>query len=178
MSSGLRTLNDHPASAKLIKDRLQEIDPRLGVCLVPDRDAPGGCWWAITYWWDENDPRRASIRDGSLPVDHAFDVIVYLPKDCSVDEAYGYLVSRFKAWSGSRDDIRKMLDRVHHYNRQVREATLAPVRELAEELTEANAPTLFADRGKTTVRSTQRGHRSGKDERDYRDFLRDTGLGV
>ena len=174
--SGLRTLQDVPASAKLIKDRLAEIDPRLGVCLVPDRDAPKGARWAVTYWWHENDPRRASIRDGSLPVDHAFDVIVFLPADCSVDEAYGYVVSRFKAWAGSRDDIRKLLDRVHLYNAKVRENVLAPVKELAEELFEANAPTLFADRGKSTVRSHATRQGTGKDERDYRDFLRDSGL--
>lgn len=176
--SGLRTLQDVPASAKLIKDRLAEIDPRLGVCIVPDRDAPQGAWWAVTYWWSENDPRRASIRDGSLPLDHAFDILVFLPHDCSVDEAYGYIVSRFKAWSGSRDDVRKLLDRVHLYNRKAREQTLAPVKELADELLEANAPTLFADRGKTTFRSTRTKSRSGTDERNYRDFLRDTGLGA
>lgn len=176
--SGLRTLQDVPASAKLIKDRLAEIDPRLGVCLMPDTDAPGGAWWAITYWWSENDPRRAAIRDGSLPLDHAFDVLVFLPSDCSVDEAYGYIVSRFKQWSGSRDDVRKLLDRVHLYNRQAREQALAPVTELADELLDANAPTLFADRGKGSVRSSSRAPRSGKDERDYHDFLRDTGLGA
>lgn len=176
--SGLRTLQDYPASAKLIKDRLQEIDPRLGVCLVPDSDAPGGCWWAITYWWADDDPRRAWIRAGTHQLDEAFDVLVWLPKDCSVDEAYGYITSRFKAWSGSRDDIRKLLDRVHMYNHQAREQALAPVRELADELLEANAPTLFADRGKGSIRVRSRTPRTGKDERDYRDFLRDTGMGA
>lgn len=130
-----------------MEERLHEIDSRLGLHW---QAATGN--WAIIYKWADNDPRMARVRAGKLNPTQAFDLLTVLPKDCSPDQAYGYIVRTFKAWSGSREDVHKLLDRVHLYNKKRREDILREATDLAEELIKTNAPTLFSAIGKSSTR--------------------------
>lgn len=169
----LVTAQGVPTAAKAIKDRLVEIHPQLGLCLMPWPDPPFERW-AVTYWWDDSDPRRAGVRDGSLAPDRAFDILLILPEDCPPDQAYGYLVNSLKAWSGSRADIAKLLDRVHHYNAKARQAAVQETVDLAEELLTANAKTLFREE-KGHIPSTRRPDRKAQaaDRKRVEEYLRD-----
>jgi hypothetical protein len=130
-----------------MEERLHEIDPDLGVVWLPLVKR-----WAITLVWPRHDTRRELVRRGQLGDGAAFDIVAYLPEDCSADEAYGYIVRSFKAWAGSRDDVHKLLDRVHAYNKKQQREALRETEELADELIATNAPTLFRGEGKTATR--------------------------
>lgn len=117
--------------------RLHEIDGGLGLHFFT-----GINLWGVTLKWPPNDPRREMVRRGELG-DDQFDTIAYLPAGCTPDDAYGYIVNNFKAWSGTKDEVKRLLDRVHMYNKQVKADALKPTLDYADELLEANASTLF-----------------------------------
>ncbi len=139
--------------------RLQQVNPRLGLTWS---EGWGGRTWALTMAWAENDPRRARIQAGTLSPDEAYDLLAFLPADCNVDQAYGYLVNAFRA--SSEEGTRKLLDRVHEYNRNTlaghQEAALADALNYVEVrghkfgvhhegTPKVYAPTTPAKRGKT-----------------------------
>lgn len=162
-----------PAGAKLIKDRLAEIDPRLGVLLLPNPEEKGKPWWAITEWWSENDSRRLRIRSGELAPDEAFDILCFLPNDCSVEEAYGYVVRTFKQLQGSASErAQVLLDRVHLYNKDASAAAIASTKELADELFDMNDP---SQRRVYMNESSARSVKPERDRKDLRAYLTDTG---
>ena len=134
-----------PLPPQDIVQRLQEIDPDLGMKFLP------GPQWAITLRWSQEDPRRVLVRKGDVAIDQAHDVWAVLPADCSPEQAYGYVIGCFKQAKGSGSErAAKLLDRVHMYNKQVQGEARRPVEEYAQELLEANASTLFRNEGKTT----------------------------
>jgi len=108
-------INGTPVAPLEIVTRLQQINPRLGLKFA-QLWGQESSWWAITMRWAENDPRRAYIQRGELPEDEDHDIFGWLPLDCSVDDAYGYIVSSFR--KGGKQETRDLLDRVHEYNRQ------------------------------------------------------------
>lgn len=135
-----RSTGEFPASAWLIKERLQEIDSRLGIVILPS-DERGKPFWALTYWWHPDDPRRQWIREGNYDPASAFDILCFLPKDCTADEAYGYVVKGFKRLSGNaKEDARRLLERVHLYNHKQQQAALEETKEIADELLKVNDP--------------------------------------
>lgn len=162
-----------PAAAKHIKDRLAEIDPALGLAIMSWPEPPFERW-AVTLHWPAQDPRRVAVREGTLAPDKAFDVLLVLPVDCPPEQAYGYLTNALKAWSGSKAEVGRLLDRVHHYNAAQQQRILAPTTELAEELIQANARTLFRKES-GHVASTQRPTRTGKalDRKRAAEYMRD-----
>lgn len=159
----LVTAGGIPTVAKHIKDRLHEIDPRLGLAIV---NGVSGERWCVTYWWGENDPRWEQVLEGRTRPEQAFDPLVYLPADCPPEQAYGYLVNNLKAWSGSRADIKALLDRVHHFNAKAKETALQETRELAEELLTTNAKTLLSGPKRTSSKRS-------KDHKRAKEFARD-----
>jgi len=151
-----------------IVDRLHEIDPKLGVLFGTQSQR-----WHLTYDWPDTDPRWQFVQNGSVPRAKAFDILCQLPEDCSADEAYGYLVATFKRL-GDKDDIKRMLDRVHMYNKQREDELLRPHRELANELIETNARTLFREEGKHIPRTKPPRGNKNLDQKKLRDYLHDT----
>ncbi len=97
-----------------IVERLQQIHPALGLKMVPccGRDP----YWALTWDWPENDPRRARVRDGLLAPDKAWDMLSMLPMGCSAGEAYGYAINAFRR--SSDQGIRDLLNDVEKFNQE------------------------------------------------------------
>lgn len=137
--------------------RLKQIDPRMGIRFVAYGGALGDTinYWAITMDWRDTDPRRKMILEGMIPASAAIDIVCQLPLDCSVDSAYGFVVSGFKAMND--DDAKHLLTRVTEFNRNHTEKQKEALIEEAVEVIKVNAPTLFADQGKTTTRVYQKG---------------------
>lgn len=158
--------------AKELKDRLANIDDRLGLGIARNALGDGRTLWAVTYKWGANDKRRAEVRAGNVDPEVAFDILGYLPEDCSVDSCFDYIVKRFRVLS-SRDDIKHMLDNVHRFNAERKAAILAPHQELVDELTSTNARSMFRDAGKSVGSSLDVGPRSKRDEKDFMDYVHD-----
>jgi len=159
--------------AKEIKDRLAQIDDRLGLMIMPNAMNDGKTLWAVTYWWGQQDPRRAEIRDGRRAPDAAYDILGFLPEDCPVDSAFDYIAKRFRVLN-SRADVNTMLSNLHKFNAERKADILKPTTELTDELIEANARHLFKGIGKSVGSSLDVGQRSKRDDRDFRDYLMDT----
>lgn len=159
-----------PFLAKEIKDRLANIDPRLGLAI--DKNAGKDAKWAVTYKWSEHDPRRAEVQSGKRDPKLAFDILGYLPEDCPVDTAFDYIQRRFRMLD-SRADVRAMLDDIHKFNEKRRADIMKPHVELVNELVETNARHMFKDIGKSVGSTMDIGPRSKRDERDWRDYLHD-----
>lgn len=142
--------------------RFSQVDPRLGVRPIsyPSRDGINYnaiSYWAITYAWAENDKRRIMIQRGDMPEDAAFDVLCWLPPDCSVHDAFNYFLRNLKGTVRERSDVQRILDRIHKFNEDVVKENMKETTELAEELIETNAPTLFAKEGKSIPKVFQSG---------------------
>lgn len=134
-----------PASPEL-EARVKRIDPGLGLRFVNES-------WAVTFRWPESDSRWQMVREGKQDPAGAFDVVAWLPKGCSVDEAPAWIERSFIDWAkAGRHDIARLLDRLHAHNDAQTERNVAETMDYATELLETNAPTLLAEQGKTTVR--------------------------
>ncbi|MGP1666029.1 MAG: hypothetical protein ACTS5I_09005, partial [Rhodanobacter sp.] len=120
--------------------RLQAVDPTLNMVFVPGQSMMDGSW-AITQKWSPNDPRRRGIIEGKWPATGDHDAIVFLPKDCPLEQAFGYFANAVRR--SSKADVRNMMDRLHLFNKQQKEENWAPVMEEAVAQVEANASTLF-----------------------------------
>jgi hypothetical protein len=142
--------------------RMRQIDDRLGLkwCefgssgeLTPQ--------WAITMDWLPSDPRKELVQRGALSIGASHDIVHWLPLDCDVNAAHNFIERAFVRWSGSKADIEKLLSRLNKYNEEQTERNMQPEYDLADELVETNAGTLFREFGKTvaTVYMTQRGPR-------------------
>ena len=158
-----------PAVAVDIKRRLEEIDPRLGLMIAPSE--LNGVW-AVTWKWGPNDPRRAEVQAGKRSERDAFDILCWLPKDCPPEEAYGFITTRFTQLQG-REDVRKLLERVHNFNNKRKAEIAAPTQELTEELIHANRRTLFRDEKGHIPSSLDTQPKSNRDKKDFRDYLED-----
>ena len=153
-------------------ERLKAIDPGFGLLF----GFKSGCW-NITLDWPLNDPRRKFIQRGEVAPTRSFDILTQLPPDCSADEAFGYLVNNLRRLQ-DKGDIKRLLDRADMYNKRQQDELLKPHRELAEELIETNAKTLFRNEGKHIPRTrAPRGARN-TDAKRLRDHLHDLGHAV
>jgi len=141
--------------------RLHEIDPHLGLCF----GGASRCWW-LTWNWRDDDPRRAWIRESKYPAERAFDFLIKLPKDCTADQAYGYVVQCVRRLNGEADRTR-LLERVHSYNKKAVEDARAPAVEVAEELIDAN----FGKVKQKVARSNK-----DTDTKRLKDFMYDHGV--
>jgi hypothetical protein len=86
--------------------------------------------WAICMDWPPEDRRWEWVQTGETNPTSAYDIIGYLPVQCSADEAPAYLERTFRQYP--KDEVRNMADHVADYN------ATAPVAEAIEAaLTEA-----------------------------------------
>jgi hypothetical protein len=152
-----------------LPERLRALDARLGLLFLRDGR------WAITFEWSPTDPRRLHIQRGTHPPNRAFDIICILPSDCPLEQAPGYLETHLRRQPARTHDVDALLLRMEQANAATRDEILRPTLELAEELIQANAKTLFSAEGKTLPRTPA--PRGGtRDEKRLRDFFHDTGV--
>lgn len=161
-----------PFLAKEIKDRLAQIDDRLGLAIMPNAMGDGKTAWAVTHQWGAQDERRAEVRAGRRDPVTAFDILGFLPEDCAVDTAFDYIAQRFRMLN-TRDDVKTMLDNVHKYNAKRKEDIMKPHQDLVNELVETNSRHMFKGIGKSFGSSLDVGQRNKRDEKDFRDYLHD-----
>lgn len=93
--------------------RLKQVHPRLGLRFSQAQHLV----WQITMDWAENDERHARVQRGELGAGSAFDIIGYLPLDCSVSEAPAFL-ARFLRESPV-DEIKSLSGGLQRYNAEV-----------------------------------------------------------
>lgn len=99
-----------PEPSPEIARRLAAITPRLTIRWM---EGIGPCW-AICLGWAEGDRRWAWVQEGRTRHDRAFDIIGYLPRDCSPDEAPAYLERMLRDYP--RDEVRHMADAMEQWN--------------------------------------------------------------
>lgn len=134
-----------PSPPSDIVRRLQQVHESLGLRWC-------GHAWGLTYRWRADDPRRAMMQSGELSPEHDHDILVYLPTDCSAEEAFGYMERAVtRNWMG-RDDIRQLCDRLFHYNEQVVKHRAADVLAYGDELIAANRTGIANELGGAAVK--------------------------
>lgn len=143
-----------PAPPPEIVKRLKQIDERLDLMYVawPHQDGANvnvAQNWAIIQRWRQNDKRRVMIQLQQMAETSDFDVMVYLPIDCPVEEAFGLFERSLKGKFGGNEDVQYFLNNLHKWNKEQAKENLKIVTEHAEELIEANVGTLFEKQGKT-----------------------------
>ena len=85
----------------------------------------GGRSWALCMDWSDNDRRRERIQQRDLDPDKAYDIIGFLPMDCTLEDAPAYLEKALRTYP--KEEIQRMADYVHQYN------TETPIAQAAEE---------------------------------------------
>lgn len=139
------SVDGNPVPPSEMVARVKQIHPRLGIRFMDmSYHGEGQKYWAVTMDWDNNDKRMRQVAEGKMSPDSAFDILGYLPLDCSIDEAYGYLVNNFKARPLLAG---RLLDWVHKYNAGVESAVMEPVNAHAEEVIEKSAMELAKKTG-------------------------------
>lgn len=148
-----------PEPPEEVVARLKQIDPHLNLKFVElpaTEDYHDGVrWWGLVLEWEENDPRHAMVARGLL-APMAFDILGYLPLDCSVHEAFNY-VQNFMLQRKTEPRIDKLVNRLGEYNKTQTNKNTEPTQELASELIETNAKTLFREEGKHIPKVYQSG---------------------
>ena len=99
-----------------VLDGLRRVNPALGLRFCQSMVAP---YWAVTFEWPDNDPRRARIRAGTADPRYAFDIIGEIPRACSLDEVPNYVARMFREHPSQ--EISKMLEELHRYNLAVQD---------------------------------------------------------
>lgn len=123
--------------------RLQRIDPNLGIRWMPC--GPDHSYWAVTMAWAPGDPRYERVFSGTLAAEQAFDMVVALPIDCDVQDAYSYFINAVK--TSTREDVRHLIHKSHEWNRQHHDRIWDPVMDEAMEFVEGHSRTLFPHLG-------------------------------
>lgn len=70
--------------------------------------------WAVCMAWQPEDRRWEWVQRNETNPNAAYDIIGYLPVDCSVDEAPAHLERVFRQYP--KDEVRNMADHVQAYN--------------------------------------------------------------
>ncbi len=131
-----------------ILERLRQIDPALSLRFF-EYPPPLESHWAIMWQWPLNDRRRQLIQEGKIG-DDPYDVISRMPKDCNADEAFGHITRNFVRTTSDYTD--RLLSKLDRFNKRAQADNVQEDNDLADELIEENAPTLFREQGKTSPR--------------------------
>jgi hypothetical protein len=140
--------------------RLRQVDERLDLRWVSYRNTDyanvnENAYWAIVLNWAENDKRWMYVQRGEMSPESTFDIIAMLPPDCDVEQAFGFFQRGLRGRVQTKNDVDLIVSRVHKWNEDVRAEAMKGTMELAEELIETNAGTLFREEGKTTTKVYQ-----------------------
>lgn len=99
-----------PEPSPEIRRRLQAIHPRLDIRFIQSAESH----WAITLDWEENDRRHRMVQSGDLAPNRAYDIVGYIPLDCSLDEVPGYVASVFRR--SNKSEVNRLIERVAKFN--------------------------------------------------------------
>jgi hypothetical protein len=99
-----------PEPSSEIQRRLAAVHPRLFLRYVEVFDSH----WALCMRWDETDRRYVELQQQTIDPDRAFDIIGYLPIDCSVDSAPSYIERALRQYPA--EDVRRVADFVEQFN--------------------------------------------------------------
>lgn len=157
----LRDAYQQPIPPTDIVSALKRVDDRLDLKYVAftSRDGPninGSEYWAIIQRWTQDDARRRIIALGQMAPDSDFDVMTYLPLDCPVEDAYNYFQRAVEGQVRDKRDVTRIASRISNWNEAAKVEVLKETTELAEDLIETNAKSLFRDQGKTTTKVYQK----------------------
>ena len=100
-----------PIAPSEIVERVKRIHPALNLRFA---DGIGGVGWSITWEWPETDRRWQWVKDGRTDPAMAYDIIGYLPLDCSLDQAPGYLERSLRDYP--REEVSGLVNRMSHWN--------------------------------------------------------------
>lgn len=92
--------------------------------------------WAVTLKWRDGDRRWQWVQEQKYDVDRTFDIIGYLPKECPVDQAAGYLEKMMRTYP--REDVHRMANAVNKWNDE--EAGKADVEKAVAEILDSPDP--------------------------------------
>lgn len=140
--------HNEPIPPSHVVKLLKEINPRLGLKWFPPGDLLPKGSWSIIEAWTPNDTRWKMIQEGKMDPGAAFDALGYLPEDCPVEQARGYLERYFISWKGTRADCGKYLEKLNQYNLKQQAAAVQPTMDYMEEMLATNAKTMFRGEGK------------------------------
>lgn len=129
-----------PEPSPAIQRRLAAITPGLTLQWMEGI----GQTWAVTLRWREGDRRWKWVQEERYDPTRAFDIIGYLPKDCSPEQAPAYLEQMLRTYP--RDDVRNMVDKVAQYNEQ--DAGREQVEQAVAEILDAPDPSQQKKRGR------------------------------
>lgn len=73
-----------------------------------------GSTWAITMAYREGDRRWEWVQNGTMRPDRAFDILGYIPRDCSIEQAPAYVERMFRTYP--RADVNRMVEAVQKWN--------------------------------------------------------------
>lgn len=127
-----------PEPSPEIQRRLRGVHSGLHLKYIRGVDAH----WGVCMTWTENDARRAQIQAGEIPSDKAFDIIGYLPMDCPVEQAPGFLERTFRTFP--REDVQRMADMLDKEGTEG--ATQRAMEEALAEVLDSPDPTGIAPR--------------------------------
>ena len=99
-----------PEPSSDIQRRLAAVHPRLFLRFVEVFDAH----WALCMRWEDNDRRYAEMQQQTIDPDRAFDIIGYLPMDCSADNAPGYIERALRQYPS--EEVRRVADFIQEIN--------------------------------------------------------------
>ena len=99
-----------PEPSSEVSRRLKAIHAGLHIKFISDGDG----FWSVCMSWEPEDARWATVQSGEISPERAFDIIGYLPLDCSADQAPPYLERMFRTWPS--DKVRTMANHLDRYN--------------------------------------------------------------
>jgi len=99
-----------PEPSSEIQRRLRAVHPRLFLRYVDVFDSH----WALCMRWEDNDRRFVELQQQTLDPDRAFDIVGYLPMDCSPDQAPAYIERSLRQYPV--EEVRRIADHVQSYN--------------------------------------------------------------
>lgn len=137
-----------PVPPQEIEKRLRAVNDRLSLSWL---DCGGGSW-AVMLQWSDVDRRRQTVRDGQTHEKDARDVIAWLPKDCSVEEAHGYFTRSCMTYGGcNKEEVKALLNHVRAWNDDQHRRNAQTTMDYAEEIAPSFAAEISKDLGQKPV---------------------------
>lgn len=113
MSSVVLNDKGRPEAPSELQRRLGQVHPHLFLRYVEAADAV----WAVCMRWDEHDPRFGEVQSQIIDPERSFDIIGYIPRACSLQEAPSYLERAFRQYPIGK--VRDVANRVGDFNKTV-----------------------------------------------------------
>lgn len=95
-----------------VERALERADPRWFLKFMPHPKPH----WAVCERWRDNDPRRQLVRNGTIPMTAAFDMIANCPYGVTADEALSYLERKLVRVTDARRQAEREQAAIHKAN--------------------------------------------------------------